>query len=64
MNRRSIAPNDELDPTGYILEGTLPDVKDGATNREFIATTVLRRQVDGTWKALIDNPIGPLVLGA
>lgn len=31
--------------------------------RTFIATTVLRKQTDGTWKALIDNSLGPLVLG-
>jgi ketosteroid isomerase-like protein len=42
----------------------LPDAEQGTTNREFTATTVLRRQADGTWKALIDNPIGPLLLGA
>ena len=30
--------------------------------QEFIATTVFRRQSDGTWKALIDNARGPLVL--
>ena len=35
------------------------------TNREprtFVAATVLRRQPDGSWKALIDNLIGPLFL--
>lgn len=32
--------------------------------RTFIATTVLRKQPDGTWKALIDNSLGPLVLGS
>jgi ketosteroid isomerase-like protein len=31
--------------------------------RTFVATTVLRKQPDGTWKALIDNSFGPLVLG-
>jgi ketosteroid isomerase-like protein len=40
-----------------------PYAENAATNREFIATTVLRRQADGRWRALIDNPIGPLVLG-
>jgi ketosteroid isomerase-like protein len=34
-----------------------------ATARTFIATTVFRRQPDGGWKALIDNPLGPLILG-
>jgi uncharacterized protein (TIGR02246 family) len=31
--------------------------------RIFVATTVLRKQSDGKWKALIDNSFGPLVLG-
>lgn len=35
-----------------------------ASGHTFIATTVLRKQSDGTWKALIDNSLGPLVLGA
>ena len=30
--------------------------------QEFIATTVFRQQLDGGWKALIDNARGPLVL--
>ena len=30
--------------------------------RTFVATTVFRRQPDGGWKALIDNPFGPLIL--
>jgi ketosteroid isomerase-like protein len=33
------------------------------TPRTFIATTVFRKQPDGGWKALIDNPFGPLILG-
>jgi ketosteroid isomerase-like protein len=39
-------------------EGREPSV------RNFVATTVFRRQADGRWKILIDNPVGPLVLGA
>jgi ketosteroid isomerase-like protein len=35
----------------------------GATERTFTATTVFRKQPDGGWKALIDNPFGPLILG-
>jgi len=31
--------------------------------RRFVPTTVLRKQPNGKWKALIDNPFGPLVLG-
>jgi ketosteroid isomerase-like protein len=33
------------------------------SSRQFVATTVFRKQPDGTWKALIDNSLGPLVLG-
>jgi ketosteroid isomerase-like protein len=29
----------------------------------FTATTVFRKQASGSWKALIDNSFGPLVLG-
>jgi ketosteroid isomerase-like protein len=35
----------------------------GVAARTFIATTVFRKQADGGWKALIDNPFGPLILG-
>jgi ketosteroid isomerase-like protein len=31
--------------------------------RRFTAVTVFRKQPDGDWKALIDNSLGPLVLG-
>jgi ketosteroid isomerase-like protein len=31
--------------------------------RTLIATTVFRKQPDGGWKALIDNPFGPMILG-
>ena len=34
-----------------------------STPRRFIATTVFRKQQNGEWKALIDNSLGPLVLG-
>ena len=30
--------------------------------RTFHATSVFRRQADGCWKLLIDNPLGPLLL--
>ena len=29
----------------------------------FVATTVLRKQLDGTWRILIDNSFGTLILG-
>jgi uncharacterized protein (TIGR02246 family) len=32
------------------------------SSRAFVATTVFRKQQDGGWKVLIDNPLGPLVL--
>jgi len=32
--------------------------------REFFATTVMRKQPDGSWKILIDNPIGAAALEA
>jgi len=35
-----------------------------AGERSFVATTVFRKQPDGGWRILIDNPVGPLVLGA
>ncbi|GAB0115784.1 YybH family protein [Acidisoma sp. C75] len=31
--------------------------------RHFVATTVFRKQPTGGWKAIIDNSLGPLVLG-
>ena len=34
-----------------------------AIERRFTATSVLRKQSDGTWRILIDNSFGPLVLG-
>lgn len=35
-----------------------------ASSRELVATTVFRKQLDGGWKVLIDNSLGPLVLEA
>jgi uncharacterized protein (TIGR02246 family) len=34
-----------------------------STPMRFVATTVFRKQPNGQWKALIDNSLGPLVLG-
>jgi uncharacterized protein (TIGR02246 family) len=33
------------------------------SSRQFVATTVFRKQPTGGWKAIIDNSLGPLVLG-
>ncbi len=33
-----------------------------AEPRTFVATTVFRKQHDGSWRILIDNSIGPLLL--
>lgn len=33
-----------------------------AEPRTFVAMTVFRKQPDGSWRILIDNPIGPLLL--
>jgi ketosteroid isomerase-like protein len=41
-----------------------PGGKNAENSNEFVATTVLRKQPNGTWKAIIDNSVGPLVLGA
>jgi ketosteroid isomerase-like protein len=35
-----------------------------AQRQVFVATTVFRRQPDGSWKILIDNPFGPAALEA
>jgi ketosteroid isomerase-like protein len=34
----------------------------GQTEKAFVATTVLRQQDDGGWKAFIDNAQGPAIL--
>jgi uncharacterized protein (TIGR02246 family) len=39
------------------------DAASHATGPAFIATTILRKQPDGSWKILIDNPFGPAALG-
>jgi ketosteroid isomerase-like protein len=39
------------------------DAPPGVAERTFTATTVFRKQPDGGWKVLIDNPFGPLILG-
>ena len=52
----------EADGVALFLSRWTLHVK-GATERTFTATTVFRKQPDGGWKALIDNPFGPLILG-
>jgi uncharacterized protein (TIGR02246 family) len=56
----------EADGVALILSRWTLTAKEGnldANSRTFVATTVFRRQPDGGWLALIDNPIGPLILG-
>jgi ketosteroid isomerase-like protein len=52
----------EADGVALFLSRWVLQVK-GARERTFTATTVFRKQPDGGWKALIDNPFGPLILG-
>lgn len=57
----------EADGVALFLSRWTLDTKQAnqeGSSRHFIATTVFRKQPDGAWKALIDNSIGPLVLGA
>ena len=37
--------------------------EEASAPKRFIATSVFRKQPNGEWKALIDNSLGPLVLG-
>ncbi len=52
----------EADGVALFVSRWVLQVK-GAADRTFTATTVFRKQPDGGWKALIDNPFGPLILG-
>jgi uncharacterized protein (TIGR02246 family) len=48
----------------FLSYWTLTAMQEGrAVEWQLTATTVFRRQEDGSWKALIDNSFGPLVLG-
>ncbi|HEV2487852.1 MAG TPA: DUF4440 domain-containing protein [Terracidiphilus sp.] len=49
----------------FLSRWTLSSAGDSsaAVPRTFIATSVFRKQSDGNWKVLIDNPFGALVLG-
>jgi ketosteroid isomerase-like protein len=53
----------EADGIALFLSRWTLATSDEAFPKKFVATTVFRRQQNGEWKALIDNPLGPLVLG-
>jgi ketosteroid isomerase-like protein len=53
----------EADGVALFLSRWSLHSKGDVAARTFIATTVFRKQPDGGWKALIDNPFGPLILG-
>jgi ketosteroid isomerase-like protein len=53
----------EADGVALFMSRWKLNEKGGDVSRTFIATTVFRRQPDGSWRALIDNSIGPLILG-
>jgi ketosteroid isomerase-like protein len=54
----------EADGVALFLSRWMLEAKDASVpSRTFTATTVFRRQQDGGWKVLIDNPFGPFVLG-
>ncbi len=40
-----------------------PGVDGGETTRTGVATTVLRRDREGAWRVVLDNPWGPELLG-
>jgi ketosteroid isomerase-like protein len=46
----------------FLSRWSIHRANEGAA-RTFVATTVLRKQPDGGWRALIDNAFGPSVLG-
>lgn len=57
----------EADGVALFLSRWILEYKESSgeiSSREFVATTVFREQPGGGWKALIDNPFGPLVVGA
>jgi len=57
----------EADGIAFFLSRWILTPSESTAHREpriFVATSVFRRQIDGSWKALIDNPFGPLVLDA
>lgn len=56
----------EADGVALFLSRWTLQMKNGTSAtrlQTFVATTVFRKQPDGNWKILIDNSLGPLVLG-
>lgn len=53
----------EADGVALFLSRWTLSMKGQDTQRTFVATTVFRKQADGSWKVLIDNSLGPLILG-
>jgi uncharacterized protein (TIGR02246 family) len=53
----------EADGVALFLSRWTLSMQGQDTARSFIATTVFRKQIDGNWKVIIDNSLGPLILG-
>ena len=53
----------EADGVALFLSRWTLSMQGQGTARSFVATTVFRKQADGDWKVLIDNSLGPLILG-
>ena len=53
----------EADGIALFLSRWSMDGGNEGAARTFVATTVFRKQPDGGWRALIDNPFGPSELG-
>ena len=47
----------------FLSRWTLASHNSMEAPKRFVATTVFRKQPNGEWKVLIDNSLGPLVLG-
>lgn len=53
----------EVDGVALFLSRWTLSMRGQDPARSFVATTVFRQQADGNWKVLIDNSLGPLILG-
>jgi ketosteroid isomerase-like protein len=54
----------EADGIAFLSRWTLDTDSSGeVSSKRFVATTMFRKQPNGEWKTLIDNSLGPLVLG-